>query len=116
MADILITSGNSFDGYRIEQYFTPISFEQVEQIQTLSLTRRSMSSNELEKMISHGKDIALNGIINKAKLKGANAIIGFRYQYLNFYPDKDIASISSKDKKHTVCIIAEGIPVNVNRE
>jgi uncharacterized protein YbjQ (UPF0145 family) len=97
--DFLITTGEQFSGYIINQYCNLLNSEVVMGTGMLSELNAKMSdifgetSYKLEQKLQESKKVALKKIIDLAIELGCNAVIGFRYDIFSF--SNNIISVSA---------------------
>lgn len=85
-----LTTGYSFDGFKIKEYLGVHSGETVLGTGFISEFSASLSdilgtqSNMFSKKMAQAKQEALDALISKALLLGANALIGIDFDYITF--------------------------------
>ena len=113
MADIMLTSGGDFEGYDIVEYLGFVNG----QIALSSNFFKDLSSNLAEftaqestaftNKLESASENAINNLIDVAKKKGANALVGVGLNYTNF-PGGAVGTVASG----TAVIIKKKTPIH----
>lgn len=108
LSNMLITSGFDFQGYSIIKYIAPVAGESV--IGSGFIAEVASSLNDItgsespvfSEKIKTARDRAYNKLLKEAALRGANAVIGLKFDYFDL-------------KSNIICVCAQGTAVNITR-
>ena len=111
IAGMLISSGFSFDGYKIVKYSGYISGDDATEINSLGFKNSELVTNALVKIRTQ----ALKELKEAAYDLGCNAVIGVDFDYLTLEPSgTSVAGL--KIDTFLVCVTANGNAVIVEKE
>lgn len=119
MASMLITSGFSFDGYRITKYSGYISGDDVVQVDRGSERWFGKATNVGDSLMSSLSTIRRNAL---AELKeaaynlGCNAVVGVDFDYLNLEPETVNANGGTLYLPYVFGVTANGNAVIIEKE
>lgn len=109
LSNLKLTTGMSFDGYRITEYLQVISGESVLGTGMLSELDASVAdllgteSNRFINKLEEAKEKAMMRLKIKASNYGANAIVGIDFDYINFM-------------SNMIAVVANGTCVNIEKK
>ena len=114
-AEMLITSGFTFDGYRITRYSGYISGDDVTQIKREGVWSSGGLSHELTDALVKIRRQALKELKEAAYDLGCNAVIGVDFDYTTFEPES-AALGATVYHPYVICVTANGNAVVIEKE
>lgn len=112
---ILITSGYSFEGYKITKYSGYISGDDVVQINRESVAYGGVGE-ELTDALVKIRIQALKELKEAAYHLGCNAVIGVDFDYITFEPETASSMGGTVYYPYVVCVTANGTAVVIEKE
>ena len=123
MADVMMTSGSSFEGYEIVEYLGFVNVQTVlasNFFKGIAAGVTEMSDAESEKLTSkleQANEVAIEKLMGVAKRRGADAVIGLALNYTEF-ANNSVGTIASgtavklKKKQETVIAVEKELYVS----
>lgn len=105
LSDVVITTGDHFDGYTITNYFGCAQGADLLQVPVNKIGKNADSTEFLD-IMSVVKDYTIKEMKAEARLQGANAVIGVHLNYLPFQADSTLYSIH---------VTASGVAVTIRK-
>ena len=113
---MLISSGFSFDGYKIVKYSGYISGDDVTTIPRGISIFKSNHGKELTDALVKIRIQALKELKEAAYDLGCNAVIGVDFDYITLEPERDaLLSNSTVKEDYVICVTANGNAVVVEK-
>lgn len=119
LPSILVTSGYSFEGYRITKYSGYISGDAVMQVDRGYAIISSGAANvgaELKSSLSKIRREALEELKLNADALGCNAVIGVDYDYITLEPETANLRGGTTYLPYVFCVTANGTAVTVAKD
>lgn len=116
MKDILITSGFSFDGYRITKYSGYISGDDAVQIPRTGLFGGNNNGENLTNALVGIRRVALAELKQAAYDLGCNAVIGVDFDYLTLDPQTANIVGGTTYEPYVICVTANGNAVIIEKD
>lgn len=115
LSGILISSGFSFDGYRIVKYSGYISGDDAVQIPRTGLFEKGMNGQNLTDALVKIRRQALAELKEAAYNLGCNAVIGVDFDYITLEPQTAMLNGATKYEPYVVCVTANGNAVIIEK-
>ena len=116
ISTMLVSSGFSFEGYRIVKYSEFISSDEVTRFPTSDIYNyKDQYAQNLTKPLVETRKKAIDKLKNDAAALGCNALIGVSYNYYHF---ENVAQDHgfAVQPFHFICITASGTAVVIEKE
>lgn len=110
IAQIMVTSGYGFEGYRITKYSGYISGDA-----SIQINRGGVTGDILENGLSSIRRKALSELKEAANALGCNAVIGVDYDYLTL-EQETISGPTHYYEPYIICVTANGTAVTIEKE
>lgn len=115
MANMLITSGFNFDGYRITKYSGYISGDDAMSVNRGYAWEKVSVRDELMKSLSQIRRNALRELKEAAYDLGCNAVIGVDFDYITLDPETANFSGGTTYQPYVFCVTANGNAVVIEK-
>lgn len=116
MAQMLISSGFSFDGYKIVKYSGYISGDDATQIPRSGLFDRGKNGENLTEVLVRIRRQALIELKEAAYALGCNAVIGVDFDYITLEPETAGLTGATIYEPYVICVTANGNAVVIEKE
>ena len=116
MAKILITSGFTFDGYRIKKYSGYISGDDCVTIPRFNFAQRVSVEDSLCSALVKIRRQALKELKEAVYNLGCNAVIGVDFDYLTIEPETASATGGTLYEPYVICVTANGNAVIIEKD
>ena len=115
-ASILISSGFSFEGYRITKYSGYISGDDAVQIPRSSVWKNNDNGQNLTDALVKIRRQALKELKEAAFDLGCNAVIGVDFDYITLEPERHDFGGGTALEPYVICVTANGTAVVIEKE
>ncbi|MBO5574697.1 MAG: heavy metal-binding domain-containing protein [Ruminococcus sp.] len=115
MAEMLITSGFTFDGYTITKYSGYISGDDVVQIPRSGIFKNNDNGQNLTNALVQIRRQALKELKEAAYNLGCNAVIGVDFDYLTLEPETANFGGGTTYEPYVICVTANGNAVVIEK-
>ncbi len=122
LSKILITSGFSFDGYKITRYSGYISGDDAVEIPRSGFLFTTNNSQNLTDALVKIRRVALRELKEAAYDLGCNAVIGVDFDYLTLEPEhgsgiyNGVPGAGTVYEPYIICVTANGNAVVIEKE
>ena len=122
LSQILITSGFSFDGYKITKYSGYISGDDAVEIPRSGFLFTTNNSQNLTDALVKIRRVALKELKEAAYDLGCNAVIGVDFDYLTLEPEhgsglyNGVPGAGTVYEPYIICVTANGNAVVIEKE
>lgn len=115
MAEMLITSGFTFDGYTITKYSGYISGDDAVQIPRSGIFKNNDNGQNLTNALVQIRRQALKELKEAAYNLGCNAVIGVDFDYLTLEPETANFGGGTTYEPYVICVTANGNAVVIEK-
>lgn len=115
MAEMLISSGFSFDGYTIVKYSGYISGDDATQIPRSGVFGGNNGSNLTNALVKIRRQ-ALTELKEAAYNLGCNAVVGVDFDYITLEPETANINGGTLYEPYIICVTANGNAVVIEKE
>ena len=116
IAEMLITSGFNFDGFRIVKYSGYISGDDAVEIPRSGWLFTTNNSQNLTDALAKIRIRALRELKEAAYDLGCNAVIGVDFDYITLEPETVSFNGGTKYEPYIICVTANGNAVVIEKE
>lgn len=116
MAEMLISSGCSFEGYRIVRYSDYVSGDAVTQIPRSGVFSGNNNGANLTKALAKIRRKALIELKEAAYHHGCNAVVGVDFDYITLAPETASATGGTLYEAYVICVTANGNAVVIEHD
>lgn len=116
MAQMLISSGFSFDGYKIVKYSGYISGDDATQIPRTFVFAENKNSEQLTGALVKIRRQALKELKEAAYNLGCNAVVGVDFDYITLEPERADLAGRTVYEPYVICVTANGNAVIIEKE
>lgn len=115
MAEMLITSGFTFDGYTITKYSGYISGDDAVQIPRSGIFKNNDNGQNLTNALVQIRRQALKELKEAAYNLGCNAVIGVDFDYITLEPETANVHGGTMYEPYVICVTANGNAVVIEK-
>ena len=116
LSNMLVTSGFTFDGYKITKYSGYISGDDAVQIPRSGWFGGSNTGQKLTDALVQIRRQAIKELKEAAYDLGCNAVIGVDFDYINMDPQTASATGGTLYEPYVICVTANGNAVVIEKE
>ena len=115
LAQIMITSGHDFEGYRITKYSGYISGDDAVEIPRNNVFDKKTNGGNLTDALVRIRRQSLKELKEAAYDLGCNAVIGVDFDYITLEPET-ISGTTHYYEPYVICVTANGTAVTIEKE